>query len=49
MDAVDKLGGAVLYDGDVTDYRPEDPKGVIVALKAKGDAKGDTSGFVIQR
>ena len=49
MDAVDNLGGAVLYDGDVTDYRPEDPKGVIVALKAKGDAKSDTSGFVIQR
>lgn len=49
MDAVGKLGGAVLYDGDVTDYRPDDPKGVIVALKAKGDAKSDTSGFVIQR
>lgn len=33
-------------DGDAHDYRPADPVGCIVALKAKGDAKGDTSGFV---
>lgn len=35
-------------DGDAHDYRPADPKGCIVALKAKGDARGDTSGFVIR-
>lgn len=34
-------------DGDEHDFRPTDPKGCIVALKAKGDAKGDTSGFVL--
>lgn len=33
-------------DGDAHDYRPADPVGCIVALKAKGDAKSDTSGFV---
>ena len=37
-----------VIDGDETDYRPMDPAGVIVALKAKGDAKGDTSGFTIR-
>jgi len=35
-------------DGDYTDYRPNDPVGVIVALKAKGDAKHDTSGFTLR-
>lgn len=35
-------------DGDAHDYRPADPAGCIVALKAKGDARGDTSGFVLQ-
>lgn len=34
-------------DGDEHDFRPADPKGVIVALKAKGDARHDTSGFVL--
>lgn len=41
--------GAVLFkvaDGDIHDYRPADPLGVIVGLRAKGDARGDTSGFV---
>ena len=45
--AVEALGGQTLFDGDVSDYRPDDPRGVIVALKAKGDARKDTSGFVI--
>jgi len=36
-----------VIDGDAHDYRPADPKGCIVALKAKGDARGDTSGFVL--
>ena len=34
-------------NGDETDLRFLDPKGVIVALYAKGKAKKDTSGFVI--
>lgn len=39
--------GTPVTDGDAHDFRPADPRGVIVALKAKGDARGDTSGFVI--
>lgn len=35
-----------VIDGDETDFRPSDPSGVIVGLRAKGDAIGDTSGFV---
>lgn len=35
-----------VINGDETDFRPADPAGVVVALKAKGDARGDTSGFV---
>lgn len=35
-----------VIDGDEHDFRPLDPKGVIVGLKAKGDARTDTSGFV---
>jgi hypothetical protein len=34
-------------NGDETDLRFLDPKGMIVALYAKGKAKKDTSGFVI--
>lgn len=34
-------------DGDAHDFRPVDPVGVVVALKAKGDARQDTSGFVV--
>jgi len=37
---------AIVIDGDLTDYRPEDIKGVIVGLRAKGEAIGDASGFV---
>jgi len=37
-----------VIDGDAHDYRPADPVGCIVALKAKGDAKADTSGFVLR-
>lgn len=36
-----------VIDGDLNDLRPLDEPNVIVALKAKGDAKSDTSGFVI--
>lgn len=38
--------GMRVIDGDVTDFRPGDDHGVIVGLRAKGDAIGDTSGFV---
>lgn len=39
--------GASVIDGDKSDLRFLDGKGVIVALKAKGQAKKDMSGFVI--
>lgn len=39
--------GRPVINGDDTDLRFLDPKGVIVGLKAKGKAKKDTSGFVI--
>lgn len=39
--------GATVVDGDDTDLRFLDPKGVIVGLRGKGDAKKDDSGFVI--
>lgn len=44
----DALGHDRITDGDAHDYRPADPVGCIVALKAKGDAKRDTSGFVLR-
>lgn len=37
-----------VIDGDESDLRFLDSKGVIVGLKAKGKAKKDTSGFVIK-
>lgn len=39
--------GRTVINGDETDLRFLDPKGVIVGLKAKGRAKKDVSGFVI--
>lgn len=43
------LGGKFwrVIDGDKTDARFTDPSGCIVGLRAKGKAKKDTSGFVI--
>jgi len=38
--------GYPVVNGDSTDLRFLDPRGVIVGLKAKGKAKKDTSGFV---
>lgn len=35
-----------MIDGDETDLRFLDPKGVVVGLRAKGKAKSDISGFV---
>jgi hypothetical protein len=49
----DRLEGAErttirpVFNGDDTDLRFTDPKGVIVGLYAKGKAKVDTSGFVV--
>lgn len=42
------IGGKAfpVIDGDLTDLRFLDPKGVIVGLRAKGRAKKDTTGFV---
>jgi len=39
--------GRPVIDGDSDDLRFLDPQGVVVALYAKGKAKKDTSGFVI--
>jgi hypothetical protein len=39
--------GMQCVDGDDSDIRHIDPKGVVVALYAKGSAKKDTSGFVV--
>jgi hypothetical protein len=36
-----------VIDGDLHDARIDDPKGVIVGLRAKGPARKDTSGFVV--
>lgn len=41
------FGGGQVFDGDKTDMRFMDPKGVVVALYAKGRAKKDVSGFVV--
>jgi hypothetical protein len=38
--------GMKIVDGDKSDDRSADPKGVIVGLRAKGDAVGSTSKFV---
>jgi hypothetical protein len=35
-----------VIDGDLHDFRPIDPHGVIVGLRAKGRARYDKSGFV---
>lgn len=39
--------GLPVFDGDESDLRFLDPVGTIVGLKAKGKAKKDTSGFVV--
>lgn len=47
-DVPDSWQGVATFNGDDSDLRFLDPKGCVVALKAKGKAKKDTSGFVIQ-
>jgi hypothetical protein len=39
--------GMKVVNGDDTDLRPYDPQGVVVGLLAKGKARHDTSGFVV--
>jgi hypothetical protein len=39
--------GAPVFDGDDTDARFLDPKNHVIGLRAKGKAKYDTSGFVV--
>lgn len=41
-----KWNGRRLIDGDTSDLRFLDPRGVYVGLRAKGRAKTDTTGFV---
>lgn len=45
----DKWNGMRVIDGDEDDLRPEDPRGVIIGLKAKGLArkKENQNGFVV--
>ena len=43
----DTWHGYRVVDGDHDDLRFLDPRGVVVGLKAKGRAKKDTSGFVV--
>ena len=43
----DRYMGREVINGDNTDIRFQDKKGVIVGLTAKGAAKKDKSGFVV--
>ena len=48
--ALDTYGTPHVVDGDATDLRfldPDRPLGSVIALYAKGDAKGDSTGFVV--
>ena len=44
----EEFWGAPVIDGEQHDLRFLDPQGVIVGLKAKGKARKDESGFVLQ-
>lgn len=45
---LDTFEGADVVNGDLDDLRFLDRRGVVVGLKAKGRARRDTSGFVVQ-
>ena len=40
--------GIEVVNGDLSDYRPSDPLGVVIGLRAKGLARSDTSGFTVR-
>ena len=40
--------GIDVFNGDLSDYRPSDPLGVVIGLRAKGLARSDTSGFTVR-
>jgi hypothetical protein len=40
--------GIPVINGDESDVRFMDKPGVVVGLKAKGEAKADSSGFVVR-
>lgn len=42
-----RYAGRRVIDGDLTDLRFKDPKGVVVGLRAKGPAKRETGTFVV--
>ena len=44
-----KWKGYEVINGDATDLRYFDPMGIVVGLYAKGEAKKDTTGFVISK
>ncbi len=44
----DEYLGRPVIDGDEHDYRPNDPRGVVVGLKVKGKGREDDTGFVVQ-
>jgi hypothetical protein len=44
----DSWHGYTVINGDLSDLRFLDRRGCVVGLKAKGAAKRDTSGFVVQ-
>ena len=46
-DLPDTFMGKKVVNGDLHDLRYLDPKNVVVGLKAKGKAKTDYSGFVM--
>ena len=48
MPLPDTYLGRTVFNGDDSDLRFTDPRGVVVGLYAKGRAKRDTSGFVVQ-
>jgi hypothetical protein len=43
---VDGFMGAPVFNGDDSDLRFLDPRGHVIALYAKGNARRDASGFV---
>ena len=46
-DLPEKWQGLRVIDGDISDLRFRDPRGVIVGLRSKGRGKTDNTGFVV--